>query len=889
MKRRTLRQRGIALLIALALMVAAAPAALAANTCPQGGGAHTVGSWEVIRKANCHEVGTRRGICTKCNQAVYEDIPLDASNHDAICTDNGDGLTHTATCVYHPAYANIKEPHTFENGRCTKCMAVDYSAVTFSVPKLQEVYVSINDTAAALSVGDVKMTIGAADVTDEYNLSYNWYYQGSPVGTGDAYQLPAASVSKEADYEYVCFIMATPKKGSTKSISASYTVTVHVRDLVEAYAAVSTDDIYFPVTATNSRTPSSIADQIYQAVYDRSDTYPSHVVFNTKPASKVGNLTATAQQPYYFTPMGNQAALERLQFEPSRDKSTGTYVINFTAYDVRGKAYPGTLTIAVEQSLGSMDVLYTTAKGTAVNLAADDFEDFWQRTYAQGMLTLVRFTGLPTTTQGALYCGYTSASRPGLRVKSGESFYTYANNQNQYLLDDLTFVPSASFTGYVSIPFEAYGQNNRGTSTYLSGSLFLLVSDGAVRSVSYQATAGGSVTFNASDFLSVYQAATGSKGTGFYIQLLEVPTYGSLYVNYTGGIRDMKLTSANVSSIPFYYSNSRAEEIGDLTYVAGTGVTDTLRYVAYDTKGTLLYVGTVTFSKGEFSVSYTAGSTGVGFASSDFEKALGLTGTTAAGTYLTFSPPTSGTLTYTKTGTGGTAITANDKFYLGTDLISVSNLLYTPKTGQSGLVSIPFTAYLAGGGTVSGAVKITVRAATYTKSFTDVKSTDWFYTYVMDLAQAGIINGMTPTTYSPGTEVTYGQALKLIMMATGYSDLTVKTAGKHWASEFLAAAQRDGILPVSVTTSYLDRKIPRYTIAEIAAKAMKLPQTTLKTSPFSDMAMTVTSAPYVLALYEAKIVEGTTQTNGTVKYYGVNSITRAEMATIVWRINNYNK
>lgn len=884
MKQKVLRRRGLSLLLAVILTASLLPTAFAA-TCPQGGD-HTVSTWEVIRAANCHELGARRGTCTKCRQTVYEDIPIDASNHDAYCTDNGDGLTHTATCYYHPAYANIKEPHTFENGRCTKCMAVDYSAVTFSVAKTQEVYVSLNDTSAALSVGDVKMTIGAADVTDEYSLSYNWYYQGSPVGTGDTYQLPASYTSKEADYEYVCFIMATPKRGSTKSISASYTVTVHVRDLVEAYAAVSTDDIYFTLADTNSRTPSSIADQLYQAVYDRSDSYPSHVVFSTKPTSKVGNLTAVSQQPYYFTPVGNQASLERLQFEPSRE-TTGTYVINFTAYDTKGKTYPGTLTIAVEQSLGSMDVLYTTSKGAAVDFAAADFENFWLSTYPQGALTLVRFTGLPTASQGALYCGYSSASSYGSRVKSGDSFYVYANNQNQYLLDDVTFVPNSSFSGYVSIPFEAYGQNNRGTSTYLSGSLFLFVSDGAVRGISYQAAAGGSVTFNAADFLSVYQAATGSKGTGFYIQLLEIPAYGSLYLNYTGGIRDTKLTAANVSSIPFYYSNSRAEEIGDLTYVAGTGVTDTVRYVAYDTKGSLLYVGTVTFSKGDLSVSYTTTTAGVSFSSGDFEKALGLSTAAASGTYLTFSPPTSGTLTYTKTGTGGTAITANDKFYLGTDLTSVSNLRYTPKTGQSGLVSIPFTAYLASGGSVSGAVKITVRAAAYTKSFTDVKSTDWFYTYVMDLAEAGIIGGMTPTTYEPSTELTYGQALKLILLAAGYSEQA--PTSKHWASGYLTAAHRDGLLSSTVTESYLDRKINRYTIAEIAAKAMKLPQTTLTASPFSDMAMTVSSAPYVLALYEAQIVEGTTQTNGTVKFYGVNSITRAEMATIVWRINNYNK
>ena len=322
--------------------------------------------------------------------------------------------------------------------------------------------------------------------------------------------------------------------------------------------------------------------------------------------------------------------------------------------------------------------------------------------------------------------------------------------------------------------------------------------------------------------------------------------------------------------------------------MAGAGITDTVRYVAYDTKGSILYVGTITFSKGDLSVSYSAGSTGVAFQSSDFEKALGVTGTAANSSYLTFTPPSSGTLTYTKTGTGGTQVTANDKFYLGTDLISVSNLLYTPKAGQTGTVSIPFTAYLSSGGSVSGTVKITVRAG-YTKSFTDVKSTDWFYTYVMDLAEDGVIDGMTPTTFSPSTEVTYGQALKLIMMATGYSNLTVSTRGKHWASDFLAAAKRDGLISATVTESYLDKKITRYAIAEIAAKAMKLSSATLTASPFSDMAMTVSSAPYVLALYEAGIVEGTTLSNGTVKFYGINSITRAEMATIVWRINNQKK
>ena len=158
---------------------------------------------------------------------------------------------------------------------------------------------------------------------------------------------------------------------------------------------------------------------------------------------------------------------------------------------------------------------------------------------------------------------------------------------------------------------------------------------------------------------------------------------------------------------------------------------------------------------------------------------------------------------------------------------------------------------------------------------------------VMDLAEAGVIDGMTPNTYSPDTTVTNAQALKLILLAAGYSEPA--QTGRHWASGYLTLAAREGLLPTSstITENNLDNNISRYAIAEIAAKALKLPSSTLTTSPFNDMAMTNASASYVLSLYEAGIVEGTTLSNGQVMYYGVNAIRRSEMATIVWRMYNY--
>ena len=171
-------------------------------------------------------------------------------------------------------------------------------------------------------------------------------------------------------------------------------------------------------------------------------------------------------------------------------------------------------------------------------------------------------------------------------------------------------------------------------------------------------------------------------------------------------------------------------------------------------------------------------------------------------------------------------------------------------------------------------------------SFKDVANTDankWYYSELMQLASAGVIGGYEDGTFRPNGSVTYGEALKMIMMAAGYPAQT--PTGKHWASGFLARAQADGIMAAG--TVDLDRIISRYAIADIAYRALKLPASTRTASPFSDMAMTVTSAGAVLALYDAGIIQGTTIATGEVKFYGVNSITRAQLCMIIYRMNAY--
>lgn len=748
-------------------------------------------SYTIILEANCHQEGVVEYTCTTegCDmkgKEMLEKLPIDPTNHDTICTDNYDGATHTATCRFCTTYKDISEPHTFENGYCTKCSAADYAKAEIAMANSIEIYVDLYDTEATLSIGEIAVKVGNVDITDSYTLSYSWMDQsGKTVSNDETYTLPSILTSKAGDYNFGCFVMAMPTGiTSGKFISKSCTVTVHVRDLVTAGATVGSNKTKFTLGETNNRTDISISDQIYQSAYELSEGYPSYVVFGTHPNSSVGILKETGNR-YYFEPTStSQKILDEVEFKPSGDVS-GSFVINFTVYDTKGNAFPGVLTIVVEHSIETFDVTYIMDKGNSITLNAADFEAFWERTYSKGSLTFIYFEDLPTSKDGILFSDYSIKSNSGVMVTTDDVFYATPTSPSQTLIDELTFVPYSKFTGYISIPFACYGLNNTGKHAMLSGNLTFFIGTTLSASIAFTVDSEKPVNLSSADFMSAYQYATDKNVKNFSIRLLDVPENGALYLDYTGNSLDKALTLQTISDYSFYYSSKLSPEISDLTYVAPKttkSVSDVIRYAAYDSKGAFQFVGEVEI-------------------------------------------------------------------------------------------------------TVKPTVKI------YTKFFPDVLktvSTEWYYTAVMDLAEANVIGGYEDGTFKPDEKVTYAQALKLIMLATGYP-VPVQT-GTHWASGYLAVAKAEGLVNVALTESHLDRAIDRNTIAQIAAKAMKLPASTIITSPFADVSVGSTYASYIFSLYEAGIITGSVDSKtGSTVYYGPNAIKRSEMSVIVWRINNYNK
>lgn len=167
------------------------------------------------------------------------------------------------------------------------------------------------------------------------------------------------------------------------------------------------------------------------------------------------------------------------------------------------------------------------------------------------------------------------------------------------------------------------------------------------------------------------------------------------------------------------------------------------------------------------------------------------------------------------------------------------------------------------------------------KVFSDLKEDEWFYGYVDELYNGGVVNGFTDGTIRPRSIVSIGEALKMIFLASGYPERPPTLLDPYqWASGYRALAIQLGIFEPDEAT-VLSEPATRSLVAEIAAKSLKLTETKGVEDAFVD-----TVDPNVLALYLEGIVLGSLDAQGNRYYHPNDSITRAEIFTIVSRIMN---
>ena len=102
-------------------------------------------------------------------------------------------------------------------------------------------------------------------------------------------------------------------------------------------------------------------------------------------------------------------------------------------------------------------------------------------------------------------------------------------------------------------------------------------------------------------------------------------------------------------------------------------------------------------------------------------------------------------------------------------------------------------------------------------TFSDV-SGHWAETFIIDLANKGVINGYTDGTYRPNNTLTYGEYFKLIVTASipdaDFSLMENKV--DHWAGAYLTVLENYKIFePGEITKEILDTKISRIEVVRV--------------------------------------------------------------------------
>ncbi len=591
---------------------------------------------------------------------------------------------------------------------------------------------------------------------------------------------------------------------------------------------------------------------------------------------------------YYDDDRDGDYALDDLSFEAFDDFS-GSFEIDFRAYDEDDDYVDGTLVIKSSGSSSSKaDITYQVDPNDSVAFDRSDFNDFFQEEYDDYTLRYVVFEADSdyTSADGAVYYDYdgrneTSFSRSRL---SNYEFYYSDSDYGDYALDDLSFVAGRNFDEAVTLSFRAYYSNSR----YVDGTVRIEPTGSSTSTSSlkanilYTTTTGNAVQINANDIARFYSAAY----PGYqlqYVKLDGVPSLGSLYYNYYSaskyGTTQLRLTASNCGSQLLYFSPTSTSQysLSELTYIpGGSNYCVTVPFTAYGSgstsvKGSILISVTPTLISEVYGVTPKGNS--VNFPSSSiYASVVVSTGSALSSIQLLSLPSATVGTVYVSSGTLTRADTSTLYTYAGNSN-SISQLRFVPATGYTGSVEIPYVAY-SSNGTAIGAGKFCLGVVSSIRQFTDMTSSTWCYKYVTELSDAKVIDGYTDGTFRPNNTVTYGQALKLIMLAAGYS--AQAQTGSHPFSGYLSRAQKDGLVSGSIN---LDAPITRLAVAQIAAKAMKLSTSGLSSvKPFTD-----TSDPYVQALNAAGIVEGYFS-NGTSTYKPYNTLTRGQISAIVWRM-----
>ena len=586
--------------------------------------------------------------------------------------------------------------------------------------------------------------------------------------------------------------------------------------------------------------------------------------------------------------------LDTLTFYADRNADEDTLTFDITMHGIKGDKIDATLAIEIGEGTTSSttkvdgDIIYEVDPDDTVTFDRDDFLDYFEDESNDTIYRLEFTDASGLDDWGELYSYDYYDDRAYFDEGDLDDGYFYYDSKDLYYdddctLDDLTFLSYDDADGeVVYLDFTAYGRDDdaKGTVAIAIGDVGGVTAEGG--DIRYYTDYSGRVQINANDIARFFEESYPGY-TLQYVTLKGAPDYGSLYYNYYGTSEygtsySTRITADNCDDMDLYFSPSSSQyALSELTYVpSGVNYCAQIPFTAYGT-GSRSVSGTILISVNLSEVPDVYGptpkNTAVTFPAASIYTAVSqASGLGLSSIQLLELPAANEGTIYVGSGTSQRADTSTLYGY-SSGSQRISQLRFVPATGFTGSVEIPYVACNSSGTPIASG-KLCLGVVEEMEDFSDISSSTWCYKYVLELSDADVIDGYSDGTFKPDNQVTYGAALKLIMLAAGYTEQA--PVNSNVFSGYLARAQADGLVSGSVD---LDAPITRLAVSQIAAKAMGLSINNLSSvRPFTD-----TSDPYVQALNAAGIVEGYFD-NGTSTFKPYNTLTRGQISAIVWRM-----
>ena len=172
--------------------------------------------------------------------------------------------------------------------------------------------------------------------------------------------------------------------------------------------------------------------------------------------------------------------------------------------------------------------------------------------------------------------------------------------------------------------------------------------------------------------------------------------------------------------------------------------------------------------------------------------------------------------------------------------------------------------------------------------FTDVDKEvyAWGYDYLDKLAKAGVVKGMTETTYAPEEETTYAQFTALVVRVLGLTAeeaATEKVAADHWSFAEVSVADKLGLLADVAFDA--DKAITREDMAAIAHKALVAKAVELKAGEAVEYSDASAISEYAAAAIDAMSKAGILNGMGDGTFAPKGTTTRMQTAKVIGMIS----